>query len=141
MKHFTSKDVKKIFPHSVERTYPSGQIVIYIGDQPSHVFFIKKGALKNYDIDDNGSENILTIIGEGGFFSILFTLGEKPEVSSFYSTLDETELLLIPIEDFKAKLKTDIMFTNNVFKWFASEILLLMDRIKGLEKTEGKMKV
>lgn len=142
VKHFTSKDVKKLFPGAVERTYPAGQIVVYVGDQPAHMFFIQKGALKNYDIDDNGSEKILSIIGELGFFSILYGFANnEKEISSFYSTLEETELLLIPMEDFLKLMSTDIQFTNRLFKWFVAETDFVMGRIKGLEKTEGRLKV
>lgn len=141
MIHFTSSDVKKLFPDAVQRSYPAGQIIVYVGDKPSHMFFVQKGAIKNYDIDDNGSEKILSIIGELGFFSVIFGFGGDEDVTSFYSTLDETELLLIPIDSFKERMNTDIVFTNQVFKWFVAETSLVMNRIKGLEKTEGRLKV
>lgn len=141
MKHFTSQDVKTLFPNAVERTYSGGQIVVYVGDQPGHMFFVNKGAIKNYDIDENGNEKILSIIGDLGFFSILYSFGDKQDVSSFYSTLDETELLLIPLEDFQELINSDVEFANRVFCWFVAEMELVMGRIKGLEKTEGKMKV
>lgn len=142
VKHFTSKDVEKLFPGAVQRAYPAGQIVVYVGDQPAHMFFVKKGALKNYDIDDGGNEKILSIIGELGFFSILYGFGsQKEEVSSFYSTLEETELLLIPLDDFFKRMNSDIQFTNRLFKWFVAETDFVMGRIKGLEKTEGRLKV
>lgn len=141
VKHFTSKEVENLFPNAVERTYPSGQIVVYVGDQPAHMFFVKKGAIKNYDIDENGNEKILSIIGDLGFFSVLYSFGDTQDVTSFYSTLEETELMLIPIEDFHERMKTDLVFVNRVFCWFVSEMTLIMGRIKGLEKTEGRMKV
>ncbi len=141
VKHFTSAEVKKLFPEAILRRYPAGQIVIYDGDQPSHIFFIKKGAIKNYDIDDQGNEKIVRLIGENGFFPLIYALSDALEIENFYSTLDETEVLLIPIEQFIYRCENDIVFSNRCFRWFVGEATLLLDRIKGLERTESRLKV
>lgn len=141
MKYLTFKELKTRFPSSTIRKYHAGQIVIYEGDQPAHTFFVIKGALRNYDIDENSSEKILHIVGESSFFPMLYIIGDDDEVKTFYSTLDDTELLLIPIKDFVAEIENDITFANEVMRWFVGEVDFIMDRIRGMEKNEGRAKV
>jgi len=47
---FTLDEVHRLFPGAPERTYNQGHIVIYDGDQPNHVVYVKSGAYKLYDI-------------------------------------------------------------------------------------------
>lgn len=141
MRHFTSQDVATLFPEATDRSYQAGQIVVYEGDKPAFMYFVKKGALKNYDIDENGVEKILHVVGELGFFSIIYAYGGNTEVDGFYSTLDNTDLLLVPIEDFRNRLSSDVEFANKVFEWFVAEMGFIMGRLKGLEKTEGRLKI
>ena len=38
-------------------------------------------------------------------------------------------------------MNTDVVFANQIFAWFVGEVSFILGRIKGLEKTEGRMKV
>lgn len=141
MNNFTSKELLQYFPAATTRQYGPGQIVVYEGDQPAHVFFVTAGALKNYDIDENGSEKILHIVGQTSLFPILFVFGDNEDVITFYSTLDDTELLLLPKDDFVQKVTTDVKFANLIFRGFVKEVDFIMDRIRAVEKAEAKGKV
>lgn len=141
MRFFTSKELNQLFPAATERKYSTGQIVLYDGDLPKHMFFVSSGALKNYDIDENGHEKIFHIVGEQSFFSVLCAIGEPTIISSFYTTLCDTTLILIPIEDFMSKFKSDIVFSNKLFEWFVDEMSLMYYRVGGLEKNEGRLKI
>src|SRR5690606_10145616 len=84
---FTPSEVKKHFPHAVERTYSAGQIVIYHGDAPNHVMFIVSGAVKFYDTDDDGNEKIMHIGGEASIFPLFYSFEDKESVDAFYATI------------------------------------------------------
>lgn len=141
MKFLTSNAVIELFPDSTTRTYPPGQIVVYQGDQPSHVLYVKKGALKHYDIDEDGNEKIMQIIGESFFIPMPYTVGERSEVFYFYASMCDVELILVPLDDFRAKLKSSTDFAEKIIKSLVYEMDDGLLRIKSLEKNDAKQKV
>ncbi len=141
MKNFTKETLLDLFPNSLERTYPSGQIVMYQGDQPAHIFFICSGSFKYYDVDQTGSEKILAILGKNHFLPIFYAFGSFEEIHYFYSTLEETHVLLIPIEDFKKLISENAQICNMFFRWFVTEVEFLVERIKSLERSDAKSKI
>ena len=138
---FTPKEVIRHFPHAVERTYSHGQIIVYYGDAPRHVMFIKSGAVKLYDTDSEGNEKIMHIGGEGSIFPLFYSFEDKISVDAFYASLTKTELLLVPITDFQRKLKTDAPYAFEVLRWYASELDHSMLRLKSMEKSNAKQKI
>jgi len=130
-----------MFPTAVERAYKSGQIVIYNGDRPGHVMFIISGAVKFYDIDDEGNEKILHIGGPQSFFPLFYSFDGKPQIDAFYTTLQKSRLLLIPLKEFTHRLKTDATFTSQVLSWYAQEMDHVVLRLKSLERSSARQKV
>ena len=135
------KEVIRHFPHAVERTYSHGQIIVYYGDAPRHVMFIKSGAVKLYDTDSEGNEKIMHIGGEGSIFPLFYSFEDKISVDAFYASLTKTELLLVPITDFQRKLKTDAPYAFEILRWYASELDHSMLRLKSMEKSNAKQKI
>lgn len=138
---FTLPVLRKLFPTAVERVYQSGQIVIYNGDRPRHVMFIISGAVKFYDIDVDGNEKILHIGGQRSFFPLFYSFDGKPQVEAFYTTLQKSRLLLIPLAEFKKRLETDATFTSQMLAWYAEEMDHVVLRLKSLERSSAKEKV
>lgn len=141
VKYFTKDLLTSLFPTAMARTYPAGQIVIYQGDRPSHMFFINKGGFKYYDIDQSGNEKIISVLGPTSFVPLFYTFGTQKEIQAFYSTLEETELLLIPLDEFRERLYTDRTFSHHVMRWFIGEAEFLAFRIRSLERNDAKGKI
>ncbi len=138
---FTPKEVKKLFNNVVERKYGPGQIVIYNGDKPIHVMFIKSGAVKFYDIDSEGNEKILHIGGKGSIFPLFYPFEDKSKVDAFYTTICDTEVLLIPLDDFRKKLRLSPQYAFHILRWYAKEMDHVVRRLKSLEKSSAQEKV
>jgi CRP-like cAMP-binding protein len=138
---FTLTTLLDLFPAATDRIYNSGQIVVYHGDKPDHVMFIISGAVKFYDIDSDGNEKILHIGGAQSFFPLFYSFDHKPEVEGFYSTLQKTRLLFIPLKDFQNRLETDAMFTKQMLAWYAHEMDHVVLRLKSLERSNAKQKL
>lgn len=141
VKYLTRREVLALFPNATEREYPAGQIVVYQGDEPSHVFYVAEGALKYYDIDQNGNEKILHIIGQQGLFPMFYAFGTYSEVHAFYSSLSDLKVILIPVDDFKLRAKNDPALSNILLRWFVHETQYIVQRIKSLEKSDARVKV
>ncbi|MGZ4034616.1 MAG: Crp/Fnr family transcriptional regulator, partial [Bacteroidia bacterium] len=63
------------------------------------VYFINKGKVKTYQSNEDGKEFITGLYKEGDFFGYL-TLLEDNEYSDSATTLEDSELYLLPKEDF-----------------------------------------
>lgn len=141
MSGFTVSNLTTLFPTSLERVYQSGQIVVYNGDRPAHVMYVISGAVKFYDIDSEGNEKILHIGGPQSFFPLFYSFDGKPQVDAFYTTLQKSRLLFIPLKDFKHRLETDATFTSRILTWYAEEMDHVVLRLKSLERSSAKEKV
>lgn len=141
MNVFTSTDINKHFPHALSRTYGPGQIIIYDGDAPNLVRFIKSGAVKFYDVDADGREKILHIGSEGSIFPLFYSFEGKDSVTGFYATITETEVLAVPLEDFRNELKKYPEYAFQTLQWYAEEMDHLVLRLKSLEKSSAKHKI
>lgn len=141
MNIFTSTKVLKDFPHATARTYETGQIILYDGDQPNHVMFVKRGAIKFFDNDSDGNEKILHIGGKGSIAPLFYPFEDKPAVDAFYAALSKTEVLLVPIEDFRSKLRNSAEYAYSALRWYAEEMDHIVSRLKSLEKSSAKQKI
>ncbi len=125
----------------MERTYATGQIIFYDGDAPNHIMFIKSGAVKFYDTDADGNEKIMHIGGEGSIFPLFYSFEDKKSIDAFYAAIAKTEVLIIPLPDFRDKLKSSAEFTFNTLRWYAEEMDHIVLRLKSLEKSSAKQKI
>ncbi|GAB4230305.1 MAG: response regulator [Ekhidna sp.] len=89
------------------RVFKKKDIIYREGDFGSYVYKIIKGKVKTYRINEDGKEFIHDLLKEGDF------LGERALIqdntrTEFAEALEETELLLIPKDDFQ-----DLIFKNH----------------------------
>ncbi len=82
------------------RTFKKKDIIYREGDFASYVYKIQKGKVKTYRINEDGKELIHDLLKEGDF------LGERAMIqdnsrTEFAEAMEETELLLIPRNDFQ----------------------------------------
>lgn len=141
MQKLTVESIRQLFPAAIVRRYKKNQIVCYQGDRPSNIYFVLSGHIRYYDIDDDGNEKILHINGPQNIFPMLYAFGISEEINAFYATIDEAELLAIPLSDFKKVAESDIKFANSLTRWFLTEIEQLSYRINSFEKTDARNKI
>lgn len=138
---FTLDQVHTLFPDATERVYNPGQIVIYDGDQPNYVMYVKSGTYKFYDVDANGNEKILYLDGSGSIFPIFYTFEDKDHVDAFYATLSKCTMLLLPLDRFRDILSKDPAISFQMLKWYAEQMDHSITRLKSLEKSVAKQKI
>jgi CRP/FNR family transcriptional regulator, anaerobic regulatory protein len=138
---FTPSDIYKRFPKAMERSYNAGQIIIYDGDAPNLVRFIKSGAVKFYDTDADGKQKIMHIGGEGSIFPLFYSFESKDSVTGYYETISPTEVIAVPLVDFQNELKTSPDYAFMTLRWYAEEMDHIVQRLKSLEKSSAKHKI
>jgi len=105
------------------------------------VFFLAKGHIRYYDIDKQGNEKIMHLMGPCNIFPMLFVFGIAEDVPAFYGAIDAVEVIAIPVEEFSKVTKQDVEFSNSLAKRFLTELDELAYRINSLEKSDAKSKV
>lgn len=141
MKDLTGTPLDRLLTTAKIRNYPRGQIILYEGENPTDAFVVKSGAVKIYDIDEDGNEKILHIVKTPGIFPTIFLFGARGVTNTFYTTVAESELYVFSRADFEERLAEDAELSNYCLRWFANEVSEIMRRMSSLEKTSTRDKL
>ena len=141
MSDLTGTPLDPLLANAKVRTYPKGQIILYEGENPTDAFVVKSGAVKIYDIDEDGNEKILHIVKPLGIFPVIFMFGSAGQTSTFYTTVADSELYVLSRADFEERLTTDPALVLYCLRWFANEVQEMMRRMSSLEKTSTRDKL
>jgi len=133
--------LRPLLEHAKLRHYPRGQIILYEGENPADAFIVKSGAVKIYDIDEDGNEKIIHILKAPGIFPVLFMFGTTGQTSTFYTTVADSELYVLSRAEFEMQLTKDPALVLYCLKWFASEVQEIMRRMSSLEKSSTRIKL
>ncbi|GAB3986589.1 response regulator [Spirosoma daeguense] len=82
-------------PHPV----PKKQFIYTEGDEPTRLYFLKRGRVKTTRTNNDGKELVTGLYNTGDFFGDLALLKEANYTDSAI-TLDDSELIYIPKDDF-----------------------------------------
>jgi CRP-like cAMP-binding protein len=139
--NLTGTPLDPLLANAKVRHYPKGQIILYEGENPTDAFVVKSGAVKIYDIDEDGNEKILHIIKPLGIFPVIFMFGTAGQTSTFYTTVADSDLYVLSRADFEDRLKNDPPLVLYCMRWFANEVQEMMRRMSSLEKTSTRDKL
>lgn len=129
------------FNNGKERHYPANQIILYQGEKSYDVFRVVEGFIKVYDIDTQGNEKVVLVLGKGNIFPILPTMDSKNNDRYFYESLTNTNLEAISRTGFRSRISKDSEFALSVLSYFTHLIDDLFARIACIEATNSKHKV
>ena len=87
-----------------ERHYPKGSLILSQGDPGESLFLIQSGQVKVTVVAEDGRDVILSVLGGGSFFGEMALLDDEPR-SAHVIAMEETTLLHLRREDFRARLK------------------------------------
>lgn len=80
------------------RKYPKGQILVFAGENPEHIFYIVKGRVRKFDVSYRGDEVIINVFQPPAFFPMSWALNQTPN-KFFYKAENEVEVHLVPASD------------------------------------------
>lgn len=77
--------------------YKKGEILVRAGDDPSGIFYITKGRIKEYSISQNGDEFVVNIFKPISFFPMSWAInGTKNDY--FFESMEDVEAVKAPKE-------------------------------------------
>jgi len=96
--------------------------VLYLeGAESSRLFYVKKGKVKIYRTNQEGRELITEICKEGDFFGYL-SLIEETEHQETAETMEDSEIVVIPKNEFLALLYQDRHVAKRLIKMLANSV-------------------
>jgi CRP-like cAMP-binding protein len=98
MPNNVSSKIESFFAEYRMRQYAKGQILLLNGDEATHVYYLSKGMVKQYDVSYRGDELILNIFKPSSFFpmSLAVNGGINPYI---YEAETDIEVRQAPIRD------------------------------------------
>lgn len=103
------------------RTFKKKSEIYRQGSFPLYLFFIIKGKVKTYKTNDDGKELITQLYQAGDYFGHVHLLQETPYLDSA-SALEETEICLIPKDDFFSLLFRNRQVAKKFIQMLSAEI-------------------
>jgi CRP/FNR family transcriptional regulator len=93
----TSDKIQEYFSTFPKRAYPKGQIIIFANEDPSAVYYIVEGKVRNYDHTYRGDEVIVNIFKPPAFIPMSWAINRAPN-QYFYRTEEPTTLHVVPTD-------------------------------------------
>ncbi len=105
------KRVEAFFSDYPKRSYPKNHIIVFANEEPEHVYFLVRGSVRMYDISYRGDEVIVNMFKPPSFFPVSWAINRNHN-QFFYSTDEESEVYVAPVDETVAFLKSDpdVMF-------------------------------
>lgn len=115
------KEFENLVLHREIRSYRKKDIVFEFGHYPAWLYFVESGTLKSYRVNEFGKELTTNIYKSGDFFGYIPILrGEK--YTDNVSAIEDSQVKLIPIEDFTLLLFNNREFSAMFIKILSSQI-------------------
>jgi CRP-like cAMP-binding protein len=95
MDQTTSEKVDKFFRQYKNQNYKKGEILIRADEDPSGIFYLVKGTVKEYAISKKGEEMIINVFKPVAFFPMSWAINQTPNYY-YYEALENLEVWKAP---------------------------------------------
>lgn len=119
---------------------PKKQIIYNEGAYPNFVFFLNKGKVKTSKFDYIGNEFIVSLYKEGDFFGFIDIL-ENSNYTESAETLEESEIVQIPRDEFNTLLFQNREISNKFIKLLSNNIAEKEERLLKLAYNSVRKRV
>lgn len=115
------EELKKLSDERKKKIYKKRELIFEEGEYPRYLYFINYGKIKVFKTNDNGKEYIVNIHKAGEFVGYVDLIKDE-KYSESASALEETEVSLIPKDDFNKLLTANRDVTSQMIKMLASNV-------------------
>lgn len=115
------EELKKLSLERRVRHYKKRETIFEEGDYPRYLYFIQSGKVKIFKTNEDGKEYIVEILKEGDFAGYTDLIRDQKYAESA-SALDDTDVSLIPREDFLSLLHANRDVASQLIKMLANNV-------------------
>jgi CRP-like cAMP-binding protein len=114
-------DLKKLSAQRRNKVYKKKEVIFGEGGIPVFLYFLEKGKIKTYRSHEYGKDLITTLYKEGDFFGYNALLENSPYAETA-EALEDSEVCLIPKEDFYALIHNNVNVMRTFIKMLAGNV-------------------
>ena len=133
-------ELKKLSAERRFKMYKKKEIIFNEGNNPNYLYFLTKGKVKIFKAHEYGKELITDLYKEGDFFGYTALLEDLP-YSETAEALEESEVCLIPKEDFFALIYTNVHVMKTFIKMLSDNILEKENQLVNLAYSSVRKRV
>ncbi|HMO40818.1 MAG TPA: response regulator [Saprospiraceae bacterium] len=115
------EELRKLSDERKTKLYKKRETLFEEGDYPRYLYFVKNGKVKVFKTNDDGKEYIISLATEGEFVGYV-DLIKDTKYSESCAALEDTEVSLIPKDDFQALLHANRDVASQLIKMLASNV-------------------
>ncbi|MBX6395028.1 MAG: Crp/Fnr family transcriptional regulator [Alicyclobacillaceae bacterium] len=130
-KDLTPEELQRIHALAVEQRFNRGDYVFMEGEERKAVYFIRRGLIKVFKVDEQGREHIVSILGSGQMFPHVGFFQEGPYPGTAQAVVTSV-LLAIRCAQFDALLLEHPDITRKVMRVMGQKILQLQAKLQEL---------
>lgn len=134
------EELRKLSDERKIKHYKRRDLIFEEGDYPRYLYFVKSGKAKVFKTNEDGKEYIIEICKEGDFFGYLDLLKEEKYTESA-AAMEETEISLIPKEDFSKLLNANRDVASQMIKMLASNVTAKEEQLLNLAYNSVRRRV
>lgn len=116
------EELKKLSADRRVKHYRKKEMIFNEGSSPNYLYFLSKGKIKTFKSHEYGKEFITNLYKEGDFFGYIALLEDLPFVENA-EALEDSEVLLIPKEDFYALIYNNSAVMKKFIKMLSDNII------------------
>lgn len=120
--------------------YKKKQIIYTEGNHPNRLYYVVKGKVKAYKTNDDGKELVTELYSAGDFFGYIAML-EGTVYKDTAEAMEETDLSVIPKEDFDNLLNNNTEVSKKFIQLLAKNISEKENQLLGLAYNSLRKKV
>jgi DNA-binding response OmpR family regulator len=120
--------------------YKPKQQVFSEGNRPTCLFYIQKGKVKTYKTNDYGKELVMDLYNEGDFLGFISLL-ENTNYQETAVAMEESELAIIPKEDFEELMNSNPEVSQKFIQLLAKNISEKKNQLLGIAYNSLRKKV
>ncbi|MGA8944006.1 MAG: Crp/Fnr family transcriptional regulator [Thermoactinomyces sp.] len=125
----TEEELGKIAQITDLRHYPRNSTIFVEAQERTTIYFIQSGSIKITRVDNNGNEQVITLLQKGDMFPHVGFFDDSPYPGTA-QTITDCKLLAISIKDFDRLLNSNPQMAKSVMKIMARKILQLQSRLQ-----------
>jgi len=120
--------------------YKKKQTIYSEGNHPNRLYYILKGKVKAYKTNESGKELVTDLFSSGDFLGHIALL-EGTAYKDTAEAMEETELAVIPKEDFDELINKNVEVANKFIQLLAKNISTKENQLLGLAYNSLRKKV
>ncbi len=122
------------------KLFKKRELIFEEEEYPRYLYFVKSGKVKVFKTNEEGKEYIISLHGPGEFFGYLDLIKEERYTESS-AALEDTELHLIPKEDFNKLLHANRDVASQLIKMLANNVTTTEEQLLNLAYNSVRRRV